>query len=373
MHEHERTARRPFLAGAAATGLGALAGCTGLIGSDDEDDSSPIGQIGSEHADRPEPGGTPIADLPALEGELTLYSGRASFLVAPLLEYLEDAYAEFTVETNYGGSAELVNAIDEEGAGTNADVFFTVDAGSLGALADLDRTRELSSETTDMVDDDSFHTDDWVGTSGRMRSIPYNTDALSDDDVPDSIEDYPSEFDGTLGWAPEYPSCQAFITTMRILEDDEYARSWLETFLEADPERYGNELAVCQAIAAGEIEGGLTNHYYIQRVQARSEDAPIATHFTEGDAGATFDVAGAAVVDETDDADLAETFVRHLLSSEAQEFFAVETQEYPLIEGVSPVGDLPSIDELDVPEVDPSQLADVSGTIGLMRDAGVDL
>jgi iron(III) transport system substrate-binding protein len=86
-----------------------------------------------------------------------------------------------------------------------------------------------------------------------------------------------------------------------------------------------------------------------------------------------FNVAGAAVVDEADEPDLAENFIRHLLSAEAQEFFAVENFEYPLIPGVDPVGDLPTIDELDVPDLDLTELSDLEPTVDLMRDAGVQL
>jgi iron(III) transport system substrate-binding protein len=104
-----------------------------------------------------------------------------------------------------------------------------------------------------------------------------------------------------------------------------------------------------------------------------SPDAPIQTAFTEGDAGSIFNVAGAAVLDTAPNPELAQNFVRHLLSAEAQEYFAVETFEYPLIPGVEPIGDLPTIDELDVPEIEFSELGDLEPTIDLMRDVGIDV
>jgi iron(III) transport system substrate-binding protein len=86
-----------------------------------------------------------------------------------------------------------------------------------------------------------------------------------------------------------------------------------------------------------------------------------------------FNVAGAAVVDTAADATLAENFVRHLLSAEAQDYFARTTFEYPLIPDVEPIGDLPTIDELDVPDVDLAALSDLEPTIDLMRDAGAEV
>lgn len=218
-----------------------------------------------------------------------------------------------------------------------------------------------------------FQTDQWIGTSGRARSIPYNTDAYSESDLPKSIDEY-TDFDGQLGWAPGYGSCQAFVTAMRLLEGEDATRQWLEGVQENGIQRYPNELAVCEAIADGELDAGFTNHYYIQRVLDGSSNAPIATTFTEGDAGSVFNVAGAAVVDSTDSPDLAQNFVRHLLSAQAQDYFARQTFEYPMVPEVKPIGDLPRIDELNPPsDLDLSELSNLQPTVDLMRDVGIEL
>ena len=364
------SSRRRFLAGSAAVGAVAIAGCAGDGGDDDASDS-PVGQIGSGRAGRPAPGGTPVAELPDLEGELTLYSGRNEFLVGELIEFLDDTYPDFTPAVRYGGSSDLVNTIDTEGSGSPADVFYSVNAGSLAALAQMGRTQELSAEIQDTVAEE-FRTDQWVGTSGRARTVPFNTNEFSESDIPDDVMTFP-DFEGDLGWAPSYGSCQAFITAMRLLEGEEATREWLNGVVDAGISAYADEFQVSQAVANGELDAGFANHYYIQRVLDGSPDAPIQTAFTEGDAGSIFNVAGAAVLDTAPNPDLAQNFVRHLLSAEAQEYFAVETDEYPLISGVDPVGSLPAIDELDVPEIEFSELGDIEPTIDLMRDVGIDV
>ena len=360
------TGRRAFLAGSAALGTAGLAGCLGLIGSDD-DQQNPFGQFGSGREGRPEPGGTSVEDLPDLEGELTVYSGRNQFLIGPIVEGLQEYYEDLTLEVRYDESSVLVNQINEEGPATRPDVFYTVDAAALNALADEGLTHGLSSEVLEEVGTD-FRTDDWVGTSGRARTVPYNTDAYSASELPDSIDAYATDFGGDLGWAPSYGSCQSFVAAMRELEGDEHTRAWLEALVESGVRDYPDEQAVCRAVNAGEIDAGFTNHYYIQRIIDGTSDPSIDTKFTEGDAGAIFDVAGATVLDAADDPDMAENFVRHLLSAEAQEFFAVDTFEYPMIDGVDPFGDLPSIDELNVPDLDPSELSNIDETVDFMRD-----
>jgi iron(III) transport system substrate-binding protein len=358
--------RRAVLAGAAALGTVGLAGCTGLLSDDPEP-----GLIGSGRAGRPEPGGTAIAELPDLRGGLTVYSGRNQFLVGTVMEHLNAVYDEFDPDVRYAGSTEHVNTILTEGSGTPADVFFSVNAGSLGVLADEGRTRPLSDTVLDTVREE-FRTDDWVGTSGRARTIPYNTDVYDESEIPSDILAF-EEFDGQLGWAPAYGSCQAFVTALRILEGDERAAEWVETVVDNGIEAYNDEFAVSQAVADGTLDAGFANHYYIQRVLDGSPDAPLDTAFTDGDAGAVFNVAGAAVIDQTDDPDLAENFLRHLLSAEVQEYFAVETFEYPVIDEVDPVGELPTTDELALPDIDLAALSDLEATVDLMRDAGAEL
>ena len=253
-------------------------------------------------------------------------------------------------------------------------MFYSVNAGALGAVANEGLTQSLREPTSSLVSEEFRASDSsWIGTSGRARTVPYNTNTLSESDVPTSIMQFPnlSQFEGEIGWAPGYSSFQAFVTAMRILEGDPATRNWLQGMQDLNVQEYPDEFAVSQAVADGELRMGFANHYYIQRVLAGRPNAPIATAFTQNDAGSVFNVAGAARLNASNRADLADLFVRHLLSSEAQEYFAIRTFEYPLVEGVDPIGRLPPISELDVPNLDLSKLSDLGATIDLMQEVGV--
>ncbi|MFC7129273.1 iron ABC transporter substrate-binding protein [Haloferax chudinovii] len=387
MHERDRElrrhSRRRFIATTAALGVGALAGCTGGSGEETETTTEAgtnesVGQIGSGRSpfgEREITGGVSVTEMPDLSGELTLYSGRGQALVGELISFFEEYYDEFTIRPRYNSAAELVNQIQTEGQNSPADVFFSVNAGSLGALKDAGRTQELPSEVLDLVRDE-FHDPDgqWTGTSGRARTVPFNTDQFDESDIPDDIMAFPDTeaFRDNIGWAPTYSSFQAFVTAMRVLEGEDATREWLQGMQDLGVTEYNDEFLVSQAVADGEIGAGFANHYYIQRILAGRPNASLSTAFTAGDAGSIFNVAGALVLDSTDDAELASNFVRHLLSAEAQDYFARTTFEYPLVSGVDPIGELPSIDELSPPEaLDLTQLSDLEGTVELLREVGV--
>ena len=378
--------RRRFLQAAAAAGIVGVAGCNtpGGDGTETEtetgvgpngDSPDQIGSGNSPFGDR-ELSGVSMSEMPDLEGELTLYSGRGEALVGELVGFIEDRYSDFTVRPLYNSAAELVNQIETEGQNSPADVFYSVNAGALGRLAANDRTQQLPQEVLEFVPE-NFRAPDgsWIGTSGRARSIPYNTNTFSESDIPERIMAFPetAAFEDELGWAPTYSSFQAFITAMRILEGEEATREWLTGMQDLGVSQYGDEFQIARAVADGEISAGLTNHYYIQRVLARrGTETPLGTAFTKNDAGAVFNVAGACVLDTAADSTLAANFVRHLLSAEAQDYFARTTFEYPLVPEVEPIGRLPTIDELNPPEdIDLSQLADLETTIDLLRETGV--
>lgn len=82
--------------------------------------------------------------------------------------------------------------------------------------------------------------------------------------------------------------------------------------------------------------------------------------------------AGAGVLNTSDNPDAAARFIEFLLSTDAQEYFATETFEFPLIDGVSPVEGLPRLDDLATPDIDLSELADVlDDATRLVSEAGL--
>ena len=310
----------------------------------------------------------------ASDDSLVIYSGRNEKLVKPLLEKLEDAVGT-KVEVRYGDSAELAAQLLEEGDKTQADLFFSQDAGALGALSKEGRLEKLPASTLDRVDAAyRSSADDWTGVSGRARVIVYNPDKTPK--APDRVADLTKpEWKNKVGYAPTNASFQAFVTGMRVLKGDDATRDWLKGLKANGAKAYDNNVAVLDAVDKGEVSLGLINHYYwYERVAEKGADKVTAKlHFLPGgDPGALVNVAGVGVLKGTDQKDEANKAVDFLLSEEAQKYFADETKEYPLAAGVtSTVKDLPPLDSLEAPEIDLGKLDSLQETLAMLQEVGM--
>jgi iron(III) transport system substrate-binding protein len=331
-------------------------------------------QSASPEAD-PEPDPEAGTELAAGSGDFTLYSGRNETLVGPLLERYA-AEAGVTIDTRFGGTGELAATILEEGENSPASAFLAQDAGALGLLADEGRFQQLPNEILDLVDS-RFRDPDgrWVGVTGRARVLAYNTDVLGEDQLPSSVRDLTDPaWAGRVGWAPENASFQSFVTAFRLLEGDDVVREWLEAMIANGAVNFGDSnTAIVQAIGAGEVDAGLVNHYYAYVVgREEGEDFPVANHFfAEGDPGSLINIAGIGILEGAENTEAALAFTEYLLSPEAQEYFATETFEYPLADGVEASEGLILLSEIGHPEIDLGDLADLRGTLDLLAEVGL--
>ena len=321
----------------------------------------------------PAPQTTKESQAPQEPSKLVIYSGRNENLVGPLIQQFQEE-SGIQVEVRYGGTAELAATILEEGKNSPADVFYGQDAGALGALNKAGRFAPLPQAILERVPE-RFRSRDgnWVGTSGRARVFVYNTEELTEDDLPDDhwgLTD--PRWKGQVGWAPTNGSFQAFVTAMRVLEGEEKAREWLEAMIANDVQVYPKNTPIVDATARGEILVGLVNHYYLYRfIAEEGESFPARNYHPRGGGpAAMINVAGAGILDTAQHPEAAEKFVAFLLSETAQRYVAETTFEYPLVEGVPAHPMLTPLDQIPVPDLDLNDLDDLQGTLELLREVG---
>ena len=360
----------------------ALAGCGGGEQSPTPAATSPATPTASAASDSPTsaaltevPSPTKAAPAEEEDRSLTVYSGRSQSLVHPLLE----AFGESTgidIRVKYAGSTSTAATLLEEGDNTPADVVFLQDPGSLGSLAAEGMLADLPQETLEKVDARLRDPNgQWIGTSGRARTIIYNTETIDPDtDLPPTILDFTNdEWRGRVGWAPRNGSFQSFVTALRLQLGEAAARQWLEGMKDNDAQEYPNNVSIVQAAANGEVDVGFVNHYYLERfLEEYGEDFEARNYYIgNGDPGALVLVAGAGILEASDNKATALEFVDFLLSEPAQQYFTSDVKEYPVAAGAEPEGDLPPIESLDPPDVDLGSLSDLQGTIDLLREVGV--
>lgn len=316
------------------------------------------------------------ADTQASTGEpVVVYSGRSEELVGPLFEEFT-AETGIAVEVRYGDTSELAAQIIEEGDASPADLYFGQDAGALGALDAAGQCAALPEAVAQTVPATYRAADgNWTGITGRARVIAYDSSQLTADQVPTSVFELTDpQWAGQVAIAPTNGSFQAFVTAMRVAAGDDVTREWLQGLIDNDAQLFEKNSLIRDAVDSGEVQLGLINHYYwFQKAAEVGEDAMnVQLAFTEpGDPGTLVNVAGACVIAPSENSEGAGELLTWMLSEPIQQWFVENTYEYPLTPGVAgPVG-VPSIEEVQGPDIPLAELEDLPGTLQMLQDVGL--
>ncbi|KAA0875489.1 iron ABC transporter substrate-binding protein [Nitrincola tapanii] len=311
----------------------------------------------------------------ASASSLTLYSGRGEAMVQPIIQQFEKE-SGIKVNVRYGDTAQLAVLLQEEGARSPADVYWGQDAGAMGALSNAGLLAPLpESIYKDLPGIFTSKTGQWVAASGRSRVIAYSTERASEAEIPASIFDLTdAKYKGRIGYAPTNGGFQSFVTAMRVQHGDAKTLEWLKGLKANEPKVYRNNTTQVQAIGDGEIDFALVNNYYLPRFVAFNPEFPAKqAYFAKGDIGNLVNVAGIGVLKSSKNKAEAQKFVEYMLSPAAQQYFVSSVSEYPVVPGIiaNPVmGELDDLLEL-APEIDLDALADLEGTLKLLRDANM--
>ncbi|WP_444679172.1 Fe(3+) ABC transporter substrate-binding protein [Halomonas sp. E19] len=300
--------------------------------------------------------------------EVNLYSARH-------YDVDEQLYQAFTERTGIkinlleGDSDQLIERIQREGVASPADVMITVDAGRLWRAEQEGIFQGVESEVlAERLPESMRHPEGkWFGFSQRVRAIFYNPENVD----PSEISTYEDLTDPR--WQGEV--CirssnniynQSLMAAMIEHHGVEGAEEWAKGIVNnmaRQPE--GGDTDQIRAVAAGECDLAVANHYYYVRLinsdneADREVAAKVGILFpNQDDRGIHVNVGGAGVVATAPNRENAIRFLEFLASDEAQEIFAAGNYEYPVVSGVNMDETLKSWGELKMDELNISILGE---------------
>ena len=278
------------------------------------------------------------------QGQVNIYSSR---------HYNTDdqLYDGFTEETGItinlieGKDDELIERIKSEGNNSPADILITVDAGRLWRAAEAGIFAPVESAVLEEKIPENLQDPNnlWFGYSKRARVIVYNKDKVD----PSQLSTYEDLADPK--WQGKFIVRsssniynQSLVAGMIEEKGEEATAEWIKGLVNnfaRSPQ--GNDTSQIEDVAAGVADLTLANTYYL----ARYEDNPevfeqVGIVFpNQSDRGTHVNISGAGLLKNAPNEENAIAFLEYLASPEAQEFFALGNNEYPVVEGtpINPV------------------------------------
>lgn len=240
---------------------------------------------------------------------------------------------------------QLLERLKAEGEYANADVVITVDAGNLDRLVEANLLQPARSPVLDAVPAHFRDKDGrWFGFLKRARVIVYDKTKLDAAAIP--------SMDTLAGPSMKGKVCARTSTNLYNLslmaarierEGPEKALAWARGVVgNFARQPQGSDSDQLKAVAAGQCQVAIANHYYLVRF-LRSEDP--ADHAVAEKLGVVFpdqngvgthvNISGAGLAAHARNRDTAIALLEYLASPEAQQIMSDKNNELPVAAGVT--------------------------------------
>ena len=305
---------------------------------------------------------------------LTLYNAQHEELLREIVPGFTKATG-IKVKMRNGDDFELANQLVQEGSASPADVFLTENSPAMTLVDSKDLFARVDDATLAQVPPQFSPADGrWTGFAARSTVLAYNTDKLTEAELPGSIMELADPaWKGRISFSPSGADFQAIVSAVVDLEGEAAAEKWLEG-LKANGTVYQGNNVVLKSVNDGQVDAGIIYHYYWYRDQQESgasSDHTALHYFGNQDPGAFLSISGAGVLKSSDHPKEAQEFVRYLSGVKGQTALAESyALEYPLNPDVPANPAIRPLDELEPPEVEPSGL-NGPVVIELMQQAGL--
>jgi iron(III) transport system substrate-binding protein len=264
-----------------------------------------------------------------------------------------ELYKKFTNKTGIkvniisGKDNALHKRIKEEGKDCLGDLYFTADAGRLGAfkLQGLFQ-KGVNSEFIKKQVSENFRNDYWVGIAKRARVIFFNPNKTN---PPKDLkyEDLSKEiFKGKIAIRQSNNIYnQSLVASIIEHNGLNKTKKWVNGFVKnfaRSPK--GNDRAQILAVAAGEAEYAIANTYYLALMlsgkkgeEQKNAARKVLPYFpNQKDRGTHMNISGAGILKHAPNKQNAIKLLEFLLTEDSQTHIVNNTFEYPIIKSVKP-------------------------------------
>lgn len=272
--------------------------------------------------------------------EVVVYSSRIDELIKPVF----DAYTRqtgVTIKFITDKEAPLMQRIKAEGENATADLLLTVDAGNLWQAEQMGILQPIRSALIDANIPAQYRAEShaWTGLSLRARTIAYASDRVK----PAELSTYEAlagpEWEGRLCLRTAKKVYNQSLTATLIEthgaeQAERIVKGWVDNL---STDVFSDDIAVLQAIKAGQCDVGIVNSYYYGRMHQQQPDLPIKLFWpNQADRGVHVNLSGVGLTQHAPHPQAAIALVEWMTGAEAQRLFAGINQEFPANPSVAP-------------------------------------
>jgi iron(III) transport system substrate-binding protein len=272
--------------------------------------------------------------------EVVVYSSRIDELIKPVF----DAYTQKTgvkVKFITDKEAPLMQRIKAEGENATADLLLTVDAGNLWQAEQMGILQPFTSKVIDTNIPLQYRAAShaWTGLSLRARTIAYSTDRVKPSDLSTYEALADKQWEGRLCLRTAKKVYNQSLTATLIEthgaeKTEEILKGWVRNL---STDVFSDDIAVLQAISAGQCDVGIVNTYYYGRLHQQKPDLPVKLFWpNQADRGVHVNLSGIGLTKHAPHPEAAKALVEWMTTPEAQKIFADVNQEFPANPTVKP-------------------------------------
>ncbi|MBD8684158.1 extracellular solute-binding protein [Pseudomonas sp. CFBP 13719] len=278
--------------------------------------------------------------------EVVVYSSRIDELIKPVF----DAYTAKTgvkVKFITDKEAPLMQRIKAEGQNATADLLLTVDAGNLWQAEQMGILQPITSAVIDGNIPAQYRaaSHQWTGLSLRARTIAYASERVK----PQELSTYEAladkQWEGRLCLRTAKKVYNQSLTATLIEthgaeKTEKILKGWVNNL---STDVFSDDIAVLQAIDAGQCDVGIVNSYYYGRLHKQQPGLGVKLFWpNQGDRGVHVNLSGIGLNKYAPHPQAAIALVEWMTGPQAQAIFAGVNQEFPANPAVSPSAEVAS-------------------------------